>query len=110
MDWEYSGWGDPAFEFASIIAHAAYLDVPLERWDWASELYVHLSPDPGAAERIAGYTPLMYGFWVGRFARMLYEIPRGGDQRLTPYPEGWLDAVRGRFARYLQLADDALSR
>ena len=108
VDWEYSGWGDPAFEFASIVAHAAYLDVPPERWDWGRELYLSLSTDPGAAERIAVYTPLMYGFWVARFARMYYEIPRGGDQRLTPYPEGWLDAVRGRYARYLHLADDAL--
>lgn len=109
VDWEYSGWGDPAFEFASIIAHAAYLDVPPERWAWARELYLSLSSDPGAAERVTVYTTLMYGFWVGRFARMLYEIPRGRDQRLTPYPDGWLDGVRSRYARYLQLADDALT-
>jgi aminoglycoside phosphotransferase (APT) family kinase protein len=108
VDWEYSGWGEPAFEFASIRAHAAYLDVPLERWDWVQEQYLCRSSDPGAAERIGAYTTLMYGFWVGRFARMLYEIPRGGDQRLTPWPEGWLDATRVKYERYLALADAAL--
>ena len=113
VDWEYSGWGDPAFEFASVMAHVAYLDVSPERWTWVRDLYVSLLPASQRAtttERIAVYTPLMYGFWVGRFARMLYEIPRGGDQRLTPYPDGWLDAVRGRYQRYLQRAHDALSK
>jgi hypothetical protein len=100
------------FEFTGIMAHAAYLDVPPERWVWARDLYLSLTPAlqrPHAAERIAVYTRLMYGFWVARFARMIYEIPRGGDQRLTPYPDGWLDTVRGRYQRYVQLAHDALS-
>lgn len=111
VDWEYSGWGDPAFEFAAVVAHAAYLDVAPARWAWARELYLSLTPAAAraaAAERLAAYIPLMYGFWVGRFARMLYEIPRGADQRLTPYPDGWLDAVRGRYQRYLDLAEQSL--
>ena len=113
VDWEYSGWGDPVFEFSAIVAHAAYLDVPPERWAWACDLYLSLLPAAqraASAERLAVYIPLMYGFWVARFARMLYEIPRGGDQRLTPYPDGWLEAVRGRYQRYLQLAHAALAQ
>jgi len=86
------------------------LDVPAERWDWVRARYLSLTPHAGVEERIAVYTPLMYGFWVARFARMLYEVPRGGDRRLTPWPVGWLDAVRGRYQRYLDLADCALSR
>ncbi|MGE3911623.1 MAG: phosphotransferase family protein [Chloroflexota bacterium] len=108
VDWEYSGWGDPAFAFTTVLAHVAYLDVPPERLAWARDLYLSLTPYPGVVERLAVYLPLAYGQWVARFARMLYEVPRGADRRLTPYPDGWLDAVRVRYERYLDLAHQSL--
>jgi len=108
VDWEYSGWCDPAFEIADLIAHAAYLDVPTERWAWVSRLYTSLVADDGAASRLAVYVPLMYGFWVGRLGRMLYQIPRGLDERPAPWPPGWLESVEPRYEQYLELANQAL--
>jgi aminoglycoside phosphotransferase (APT) family kinase protein len=32
VDWEYSGWGDPAFEVANLVTHVACKDVPPSRW------------------------------------------------------------------------------
>jgi hypothetical protein len=109
VDWEYSGWSDPAMELGDLISHAAYLDVPAERWKWVTRLYASLVTDAEVARRIEVYTALMYGFWVGRMGRMLYEIPRGLDDRLAPWPDGWLDHVRRNYERYLELAHRALS-
>jgi aminoglycoside phosphotransferase (APT) family kinase protein len=109
VDWEYSGWSDPAMELGDLIAHAAYLEVPAERWARVTRLYASLVSDDGVARRISVYTSLMYGFWVGRMGRMLYEIPRGLDDRLAPWPSGWLDHVQCTYERYLALANQALS-
>jgi hypothetical protein len=108
VDWEYSGWSDPAMEVADLIAHAAYLEVPAERWEWVTRQYARLVTDPGVASRIAVYTALMYGFWVGRMGKMLYQVPRGLDDRLAPWPDGWLDHVQRTYERYLELANRAL--
>jgi hypothetical protein len=108
VDWEYSGWSDPAMEVADLIAHAAYLDVPAERWEWVTRQYAERVTDPGVASRIAVYTALMYGFWVGRMGKMLYQVPRGLDDRLAPWPDGWLDHVQRTYERYLELANRAL--
>jgi aminoglycoside phosphotransferase (APT) family kinase protein len=111
VDWEASGWGDPAFEIAELISHAAYLDVPPERWAWVRAQYARLTLDfgeTGAADRIENYVTVMYASWAARFARMLYEIPRGLDDRLTPWPEGWLDHVQHNYERYLERAFRAL--
>jgi hypothetical protein len=108
VDWEYSGWSDPAMELGDLIAHAAYLEVPADRWEWVTRLYASLVPDADVARRISIYTALMYGFWVGRMGRMLYEIPRGLDNRLAPWPAGWLDHVQHNYERYLERAFRAL--
>lgn len=108
VDWEYSGWSDPAFEVAELTTHVAYLDVPAERWEWLCRLYAGTSPDPGVTERIPVYVALMYGWWVGRLGRMLYQVPRGLDERPAPWPEGWLEGVQGRYERYVERAFRAL--
>jgi aminoglycoside phosphotransferase (APT) family kinase protein len=108
VDWEYSGWSDPALEVADLIAHAAYLNVPAERWEWVTRQYAELVTDPGIDSRIRVYTALMYGFWVGRLGKMLYQVPRGLDDRLAPWPDGWLDHVQRTYERYVELANRAL--
>jgi thiamine kinase-like enzyme len=32
VDWEYSGWGDPAFDVANLLTHVACLDSPSSQW------------------------------------------------------------------------------
>ena len=104
VDWENAGWGDPAFELADLITHPAYLDVPPERWEWLIDAYCARCGDPGAASRLRVYWPLMLVWWVARLARTLYEVPRGGDQRLVARPDGWLEDMRAKYERYLALA------
>jgi aminoglycoside phosphotransferase (APT) family kinase protein len=104
VDWEYSGWGDPASEIAGLLVHPAYLDAPAERLDWLLERYAAQSPDAGIAARIRVYRAILECFWVARFARMIYQMPRGHDVRLAPWPDGWLETIQGRYELYVERA------
>jgi aminoglycoside phosphotransferase (APT) family kinase protein len=88
VDWENSGWGDPAFEISDLLAHPAYLDVPPERQEWLISTYCQRSGDPGAELRIRNDYKIMQVFWVVRLARYLYEVPRGQDERLVDRQTG----------------------
>ncbi len=104
VDWENSGWGDPAFEIADLMTHPAYAAVPPKRWEWLISAYCTARGDPGGEQRIRVYAMLMLVWWVARLARTLYEVPRGGDQRLAARPDGWQAETEALYQRYLALA------
>ena len=114
MDWEYSGWGDPAFDVAQWATHASYADVPAARWAWALDAYCRLADergggDPTLALRIRAYLQVMAVWWAARMARYLYEIPAGLDQRLVPWPEDWKESMQQKYEHYFRLAEHCLS-
>ncbi len=39
VDWENSGWGDPAFELADLMAHPADTSVSPEAWTEILDMY-----------------------------------------------------------------------
>jgi aminoglycoside phosphotransferase (APT) family kinase protein len=104
VDWEYSGWGDPAFDVANLITHVALKDVPAERWDWFVDRYCALVEDETARRRIGVYRQVMLAWWAVRLARYLYEIPSGADHRLAAWPEGWRADIEAKYTHYLALA------
>jgi thiamine kinase-like enzyme len=110
VDWENGGWGDPAFELADLITHPSYAVVPAERWEWLIAAYCAQRSDTAAETRIRVYHRLMLIWWVARLARMLYEIPRGGDRRLVTRPDGWQADIRAKYERYLGMARASQAR
>ncbi len=108
VDWENSGWGDPAFEIADLIVHPAYLTVDEPRWDWVIATYCRLRDDPQMEIRIRAYRRIMLVWWVVRCARYLYDIPRGADRRLADRPKKWQADFQFKYERYLNLASQAM--
>lgn len=108
VDWENSGWGDPAFEIADLITHPAYMTVEPERWEWVISEYAPLMPDPTLEARIRAYRITLLVWWCFRFNRYLYEIPRGQDQRLVPPREGWQASGIAKLEHYIGLAEQFL--
>ena len=109
VDWENSGWGDPAFEIAEMMAHPAYQTVPHTRWEWVIETYVQYTQDPSARTRIQAYYTIMQVWWVVRFARYLYEIPQGLDPRLVDRSPTWQTEMEEKYQNYLEQACQLLS-
>ena len=108
VDWEYSGWGDPAFEIADMMSHPKFMAVSATRWQWVMALYEEMTGDETAVIRIQAYYPLMLVWWVARFARSLYEVPRGLDERLVVRPIGWEIEAKEKMLAYGRLAEQAL--
>ncbi len=101
VDWEYSGWGDPAFELSELALHPAYDGVPQERWEQFLMDYARRHNDPTVNLRVRTYTTIMLVWWLVRWTRYLYEVPRGMDARLVSRPAGWLAEVERQYGRYL---------
>ncbi|NOK57489.1 MAG: aminoglycoside phosphotransferase family protein [Chloroflexi bacterium AL-W] len=89
VDWENSGWGDPAFEIADMMTHPVYQPIPHTRWEGVIETYIQYTQDLWARTRIQTYYIVMRVWWVVRFARYLYEIPQGLDPRLVDRSPAW---------------------
>ena len=105
VDWEYSGWGDPAFDMADMMVHPTYRDVSSARWPWLVQAYGDLVDDSTAAIRIEAYYKILMVWWVARFARFLYEAPRGLDKRLAARPNNWQADAQMKYDHYLNLAE-----
>jgi aminoglycoside phosphotransferase (APT) family kinase protein len=108
VDWENSGWGDPAFEIADMITHPAFIEVSDKRWDWVVEHYCSITGSEQAVERIGIYTLILRVWWVTRSERYLYEIPRGLDKRLAERPPNWEADMQRKYNHYLYAAQRLL--
>lgn len=108
VDWENSGWGDPAFEIADLITHVANLAVPQTRWQWLIDAYAAESKDAELVLRIQTHRKIRLLWYAARLYRYLYEMPRGLDQRLVKLPEGWQADIQAKYEAYLELSDQVL--
>jgi aminoglycoside phosphotransferase (APT) family kinase protein len=108
VDWENSGWGDPAFEIADLLAHPTCLAVTGEQRRWVMARYAGLRGDSALLERTATYYVLMLAWWAARFARMCDDIAMGRHQpRLTQLPVLSMEQAAERYQEYLRRAQTA---
>ncbi|MBC8161344.1 MAG: aminoglycoside phosphotransferase family protein, partial [Roseiflexaceae bacterium] len=103
VDWENSGWGDPAFEWADLMTHPAY--PPDAPWLALVEAYASRTGDTAAPLRIQAYHTIMLVWWALRVARTLYEVPRGLDPRLAARPADWQATAQRQYEDYLARAE-----
>lgn len=104
VDWENSGVGDPAFDLADLLTHPAYASVPSERWPWVVEAYAEAVGDRWVQRRVWTYELVLQVWWAVRWARTLYEVPRGLDPRLTDRSPTWQRDAEGAFTSALERA------
>ena len=104
VDWEYAGWGDPAFELADLISHPAHEVVAVSRWRRVAEMYAACHDDQELLGRAQVYEALMACWWAVRFTRMIIgpEPGRLSGALLDPAE------ARRRQQRYLARAHELL--
>ena len=111
VDWEYSEWGDPAWDLAQWMTHASYVEVPQARWGQAIEAYVRRATELGREDatlrlRVRTYCDLLAVWWVARLVRYLVEVPAGLDARLAGRAEDWEENIRRKYAHYVGLGEE----
>jgi thiamine kinase-like enzyme len=84
VDWEYSGWGDPALDMADLRWHAALADLGQAQHAWLRDRYRQPSDDPGFVERLATWDRVLATRWPLLVLRALWSVHNGPDRvRLT---------------------------
>ncbi len=106
VDWENSGWGDPAFEIGDMLAHPAYLDVTDRRRAWVMRRYAEIAGADQIAVRSWVYFCLMCCDWAFFFARKAHEHAAdvARKARLVDRPAEWYHGLPRQRDRYMALA------
>ena len=102
VDWEYSGWGDPAEDVAEMMAHATYMDVPESRWESVIDTYANLSDIENVRDRIRVCLAIKIVGWAVRLARS-FEGEKSGRTRLATTGEWRVDTEK-KYRYYLDRA------
>lgn len=64
VDWENSGWADPAFEIGDLCAQPSYFDLPEDHRQWLRAEHGRILNDGWLAPRAEIYERMMNVFWV----------------------------------------------
>ena len=108
VDWEYSGWGDPALDLADLRWHIALTGLSEAQHVWLRDNYRRPADDPGFEDRLAVWDCLLATRWPFLVLRWLWSEHHGPDRlRLTRFT-GDEAEMWDRFVRFIERADYAL--
>lgn len=96
VDWENSGWVDPAFELGDLMTHPCYRGVTEDAWAGYIHDCLELHPgDKTLGLRMRVFQAIILVRWAGVFARYTYERDHGlvHPERLVQWPPEWWAAV-----------------
>lgn len=86
VDWEYSGWGDPALDLSDLRWHAALERLDDAQHTWLREHYRRPADDPSFENRLALWDRLLVTRWPFLLLRALWSAYNGPDRvRLTQW-------------------------
>jgi aminoglycoside phosphotransferase (APT) family kinase protein len=104
VDWEYSGWGDPAMDLAELRWHVALLGLGDAGHRWLREGYRPPAADGTFQRRLALWDRVIATRWPFLILRWLWSQENGPDRPRLTRPAA--DPARQR-ARLLALIDRA---
>lgn len=109
VDWEYSGWGDPALDLADLRWHAALENVSDEQHEWLRAAYQRPSGDATFDVRLEAFDRLLVSRWPLLALRLLWSQANGTDRlRLSQTTEDQT-ALWARFIRFIERAESLLA-
>jgi aminoglycoside phosphotransferase (APT) family kinase protein len=105
VDWEYSGWGDPALDLVELCWHAALSQLSPEQQRWLRENYRRPADDTEFDERVFVWDHIIATRWCFLILRHLWSQYNGPDRvRLTQQPVD-TENVRTRLVRFIERAE-----
>jgi aminoglycoside phosphotransferase (APT) family kinase protein len=80
VDWEYSGWGDPALELADIRWHASWMGLSSEKHQMLRSLYTPHKEDINFYERLEIWDRIVSTRWPFLILRSMWNSSGGTDR------------------------------
>jgi len=105
VDWEYSGWGDPALDLAELSWHAALAELSGAQHAWLRENYRRPAGDRSFGERLAVWNRLLATRWPFLILRWLWSQHHGSDRVRLTQPAADVAELRARLVRFIERAE-----
>lgn len=105
VDWEFSGWGDPALELADLCWHAALEEVAPEQHRWLRENYRPPKGDSTFHARVAVWDRIIATRWPLLVLRLLWVQFNGLDRVRLTAPVGDPEELGLRMVRLVERAE-----
>jgi thiamine kinase-like enzyme len=105
VDWEYSGWGDPALDLADLYWHAGLAHLSKAQRAWLRDNYRRPANDPGFAERLAVWDRILATRWPFLILRALWTVYNGPDRARLTRPDADPDELRTRLVGFIERAE-----
>lgn len=106
VDWEYSGWGDPALDIAELRWHAALQPLGEKALKWLRTNYKPPFNDPNFRERLRIWDHILVSRWSYLILRVLWSNHNGPDRKRLSQLEISSDQLLGRLVYYIELAEN----
>jgi thiamine kinase-like enzyme len=106
VDWEYSGWGDPALDLAELRWHAAVCGLDEVEHEWLRENYCRPDDDPAFDARLAVWDRLLVTRWPLLILRTLWSAHNGPDRLRLTRPAWQPDELRDRLVHFIERAEN----
>jgi len=105
IDWEYSGWGDPALDLADLRWHGALERLSEPRHAWLRMNYGRPANDPSFEERLALWDLLLATRWPFLVLRWMWSQANGPDRVRLSRVEEDPGELAARLARFIERAE-----
>jgi aminoglycoside phosphotransferase (APT) family kinase protein len=105
VDWEYSGWGDPALDLADLSWHVALEKAGEAQRAWLRDSYVRPADDPGFEARLAAWDRLLLTRWPLLILRALWTAHNGPDRVRLTQSQASPTELRARLVRTIERAE-----
>jgi hypothetical protein len=106
VDWESSGWGDPALDLAEFRWHEALAFLSPQQVAWLRAHYRPPAGDAGFGERLRQWDALLATRWPFLLLRRLWSLANGPDrERLSALPAQPV-AVQTRLLELIERAEE----
>lgn len=105
VDWEFSGWGDPALDLAELRWHAASVELSEAQHAWLRDNYRRPAGDHAFEERLAVWDHLRATRWPFLILRWLWSEHHGPDRVRLTRPVADLAELRVRLVHFIERAE-----
>jgi hypothetical protein len=105
VDWEYSGWGDPALELADFRWHIASAEISQDQHNWLRAQIGSLIGDKYFTQRLAFWDRLLVTRWPFLILRRLWSAINGPDRVRLNKPTADLTELWGQLNKLIERAE-----